>query len=275
LQDAMREVADEPGAVLASRSEAVGRVGRAAMPSRPSDRVLAAAGAAALTAGALAWLGPEPLAAPGVGAACAAVACGLLPRLGWLACAVTLVTWLAVAPAAGLAIVVALALAPVPLLLRRARGSWWSAPAVAAVLDVIGGGAAWLAVAGQAARPWHRAALGALGWWAVLAGRILGHGRGAWAGDSGRAWHEGVRAVVGDGAVIGVAGVWALAALLLPLFVRGRTFALDLVGAAVWGAGLAMGTQALAPDAGAAVLGAVLAGVLAVLVRASRAPAAA
>jgi eukaryotic-like serine/threonine-protein kinase len=185
------------------------------------------------------------------------------------------VTWLAVAPAAGLAVVVALALAPVPLLLRRARGSWWSAPAVAAVLDVIGGGAAWLAVAGQAARPWHRAALGALGWWAVLAGRILGHGRGAWAGDSGRAWHEGVRAVVGDGAVIGVAGVWALAALLLPLFVRGRTFALDLVGAAIWGAGLAVGTQALAPDAGAAVLGAVLAGVVAVLVRASRAPAAA
>jgi hypothetical protein len=36
-----------------------------------------------------------------------------------------------------------------------------------------------------------------------------------------------------------------------------------------------VGTQALAPDAGAAVLGAVLAGVLAVLVRASRAPAAA
>jgi eukaryotic-like serine/threonine-protein kinase len=170
---------------------------------------------------------------------------------------------------------VALALAPVPLLLRRARGSWWSAPAVAGVLDVIGGGPAWLAVAGQAARPWHRAALGALGWWAVLAGRVLGHGRGAWAGDSHGTWHDGVRAVVGDGAVIGVAGVWALAALLLPVFVRGRTFALDLVGAAIWGAGLAVGTQALAPDAGAAVLGAVLAGVLAVLVRASRAPVAA
>jgi hypothetical protein len=156
--------------------------------------------------------------------------------------------------------------------LRRARGSWWSAPAVTPLLDVIGGGAAWLAIAGQAARPWHRAALGALGWWAVLAGRVLGHGRGAWADDVGAAWREGVQPVVGDGTVVAVAGVWALAALVLPLFVRGRTFVHDLLGATVWGAGLAAGTQALAPDVGAAVLGATLAGVLAVLVRASRAP---
>ena len=190
LQDATRAVADDPGAVLASRTEAVGRAGRAALPSRPSERLIAAAGAAALTASALAWLGPEPLIAPGIGAAVAAAACALLPRLGWIACAVTLVAWLAV-PAGGIAIVVALALAPVPLLLRRARGSWWSAPAVAPVLDVIGGGAAWLAIAGQAARPWHRAALGALGWWAVLAGRVLDHGRGAWADHAHGAWHDG------------------------------------------------------------------------------------
>jgi hypothetical protein len=72
-----------------------------------------------------------------------------------------------------------------------------------------------------------------------------------------------------------VAGVWALAALLLPVFERGRSFSLDLLGALIWGGALAVGTQALAPDVGAAVLGAVLAGVLAVLVRASRAPAAA
>jgi eukaryotic-like serine/threonine-protein kinase len=274
LQDATRAVADDPGAVLASRSEAVGRAGRAALPSRPSDRLLAAAGAAALSASALAWLGPEPLIAPGIGAAVAAVACALLPRLGWIVCAVTLVAWLAV-PAGGIAIVLALALVPVPLLLRRARGSWWSAPAVAPVLDVIGGGAAWLAIAGQAARPWHRAALGALGWWAVLAGRVLDHGRGAWADSTHGAWHGGVRAVVGDGTLLGVAGVWALAALVLPLFVRGRAFAIDLLGAAIWGAGLAAGTQALTPDLGGAVLGATLAGVLAVLVRASRVPVAA
>src|SRR3954454_2270506 len=48
LQDAMRDVADEAGAVLASRTEAVGRVGAAAMPIRPSDRCVAACGAAAL-----------------------------------------------------------------------------------------------------------------------------------------------------------------------------------------------------------------------------------
>jgi eukaryotic-like serine/threonine-protein kinase len=270
LQDAMRDVADEPGAVLASRTEAVGRVGAAALPSRRSDRLLAACGAAALTASALAWLGLEPLVAPGIGAAVAGVTCALLPRLGWIACAVTLLAWLAV-PAGGIAIVVGLALAPVPLLLRRARASWWSAPAVTPLLDVIGGGAAWLAIAGQAARPWHRAALGALGWWAILAGRVLAHGRGAWADDTGLAWREGIEPVVGDGTLLAVAGVWALAALVLPLFVRGRAFAVDLVGAAAWGAALAAGTQALAPDVGAAVLGATLAGALAVLARASRA----
>jgi hypothetical protein len=63
----------------------------------------------------------------------------------------------------------------------------------------------------------------------------------------------------------------ALAALALPLFVRGRAFATDVLGALLWGGALAAGTQALAPDLGAAVLGATLAGVLAVLVRASRA----
>jgi len=270
LNDAMRDVADEAGAVLGSRTEALGRVGRTAMPSRPSDRVLAACAAAALTASALAWLGPEPLVAPGIGAAIAAVACALLPRLGWIAAAAVLISWLAV-PAGGLAVVVAMAVAPVPILLRRARGSWWSAPAVAAPLDVIGGGAAWLAVCGQAARPWHRLALGALGWWAVLAGRVLVHGRGAWADDPSQAWHLGVEPVVGDGLIVAVAGVWALAALVLPLLVRGRALGPDLVGAAVWGAALAAGTHALAPDIGAAVLGATLAGVLAVLIRASRA----
>jgi hypothetical protein len=271
LQEAMRDVADEAGAVLASRTEAVGRVGAAAMPSRPSDRFLSACGAAALAASALAWLGPAPLVEPGVGAAVAGVVCALLPRLGWIACAVLLLSWLSV-PAGGIAIVLALAVVPVPPLLRRARGSWWSAPAVTPLLDVIGGGAAWLAVAGQAARPWHRAALGALGWWAVLVGRVLGHGRGAWADDTGAAWREGIQPVVGDGRLLAVAGVWALAALVLPLFVRGRAFAYDLLGAAIWGAGLAAGTQALAPDMGAAVLGATLAGVLAVLIRASRPP---
>jgi hypothetical protein len=104
---------------------------------------------------------------------------------------------------------------------------------------------------------------------------VLGHGRGAWADDPSRAWQEGVQPIVGDGLILAVAGVWALAALALPLFVRGRALGPDLVGALVWGAALAAGTQALAPDIGAAVLGAALAGVLAVLVRASRASGAA
>jgi hypothetical protein len=270
LQAAMKQVEDEPGAVLASRTEAVGRVGSAAMPNRPSDRLIAAAMGAALAAAALQWLGPQPLVAPGIGAAVAGVMCGAAPRVGWLASAAVLIAWLAV-PAGGVALVLAAALAPVAVLLRRARGSWWSAPVIAPLLDLIGGGAAWLAIAGQAARPWHRSALGALGWWAVIAGRVIVHGRTAWADDPGAAWRKGVQPIVGDGSILAVGGVWALAALTLPVFVRGRAFALDVVGATVWAAGLAAGTQAIAPDAGAAVMGAVLAGVLAVLARASRA----
>jgi len=60
--------------------------------------------------------------------------------------------------------------------------------------------------------------------------------------------------------------------------VRGRAFALDLVGATAWAAGLASATQALAEATGGhggagvrgLVAGAVAAGVLAVAARASR-----
>jgi hypothetical protein len=64
--------------------------------------------------------------------------------------------------------------------------------------------------------------------------------------------------------------------MLLPVLVRGRSPALDLVGAAAWAATLAAATQALAqalllhPPRGL-VPGALLAGVVAVTARATRA----
>jgi hypothetical protein len=76
------------------------------------------------------------------------------------------------------------------------------------------------------------------------------------------------------GGVLAVAAWWALAAALLPVLVRGRTPALDLVAATTWAAALAAGTQAIAqalpwpgspPQVRGLVLGAVAAGLAAVV----------
>jgi eukaryotic-like serine/threonine-protein kinase len=64
--------------------------------------------------------------------------------------------------------------------------------------------------------------------------------------------------------------VWALAALVLPILVRGRLFAVDLVGATAWAAALGSATQAVAPGMRGLVAGAVVAGGVAVAARASR-----
>jgi hypothetical protein len=66
-------------------------------------------------------------------------------------------------------------------------------------------------------------------------------------------------------------GVWAVAALVLPLLVRGRALPVDVVGATAWAAGLA---AAMEGATGAAprglILGALGAGALALLIVASR-----
>jgi hypothetical protein len=80
--------------------------------------------------------------------------------------------------------------------------------------------------------------------------------------------------------VLVLALVWALFAAVLPLLVRGRALASDLVLTAVWAAGLAGATQAIAralpsdPHPYGLVAGAVVAGLIAVLCAASRGAAA-
>ena len=78
-----------------------------------------------------------------------------------------------------------------------------------------------------------------------------------------------------------IAVLWGALAVLLPVVVRGRSAAVDLLGAAGWAAGLATVTQALAagwanPDTASqphgVVVGALFAVVLAVGARASRGP---
>jgi hypothetical protein len=247
-------------------------------------RFAAAAAAAGLAAGALTWLGPDPPAESYAGAAVAAAAVLVLPRLGWLVMVAVLLAWLVVV-APGVALVVALAAAPVPLVLPR-RGTAWSAAALAPLLGAAGLAGMWPALAGQAARWPARAALGALGgWWLALAealtsqrlvsGPAPGVGaRGVWDGSALDAARDAVWPLLSAGALALVA-LWAAAAVLLPLLVRGRSAALDIVGAAAWAATLAAATQALAdalllaPPRGL-VLGALAAGAAAVAARATQ-----
>jgi serine/threonine protein kinase len=259
------------------------------VPAAPGGRRLlarfAAAGAAAgLAAAALTWLGPDPPAEAYAGAGVAGAAVLVLPRLGWLVMVAVLLAWLVVV-APGVAFVVAIAAAPVPLLLPR-RGTAWSAAALAPLLGVAGLAGAWPALAGQAARWPARAALGALGgWWLALAEALTSQHllsgpapgvavRDAWDGSALDAAREAVWPLLSAGA-LGLVALWAAAAVVLPLLVRGRSAALDLVGAAAWAATLAAATQALAesllldPPRGL-VAGAVAAGVIAVAARATR-----
>jgi hypothetical protein len=247
-------------------------------------RVGAAGAAAALAAAALAWLGPDPPLQAFAGAGIAGAAVLLLPRLGWLVMVAVVVAWLAIA-APGIALVVTLAAVPVPFLLPR-RGTAWSTPALGGLLGAVGLAGAWPALAGQASRWPARAALGALGgWWLALAEALTAHRlvagpapgvlpRGAWDESALRAARDAVWPLLTGGA-LALAALWALAAVLLPLLVRGRSAALDLVAAAGWAAALAAATQALSeallldPPRGLAA-GAVCGGVVAVAARAAR-----
>ena len=243
---------------------------------RTAARLLAGAAAGALTTGALAWMRPAPPLGPAAAGAAAAVGVAVLPRAGWLALAGALAAWLASAQRAGVAALVLAAALPTALLLRRG-GPLWSAPALAPVLGLAGLAGVWPALAGQVRRPWHRLALGALGgWWLALGEAIaddrlwLGPPRAAgWQADFGRAIDDIVVPIAGQGALL-LAGLWALAALVLPVVVRGRVFAVDLVAATAWAAALGSATQAVAPGLHGLVAGAVAAGGVAVAARASR-----
>jgi hypothetical protein len=100
--------------------------------------------------------------------------------------------------------------------------------------------------------------------------------RATWEGSAFDATQHAIAPLVAGGG-LALAALWGLAAALLPVLVRGRSAALDLVGVAAWAAALAAATQALAealvldPPRGL-VLGALLGAVIAVAVRAIAAP---
>jgi hypothetical protein len=270
LAAALQRVDDEPGTIAGGPLEPLAPV---APPTRTglAERAAAALLAAGLAAAALRWAAPAPPVAPLSGALATAIAILVLPRLAWLAFAAATIVWVADGSQADRAWLLAAAALPVGLLLRRAPSPAWSLPAAAPLLGLATAAGAFPALTGRVARPLHRAALGALGaWWLLLAEALLdrrlllGAPRAAGAGG----W-DAVTAVATSPA-IALAGVWAIAAVLLPLLVRGRLITVDLVAATAWAAGLAAATQgALGATPRGFVLGAIASGLLAIAVRAS------
>src|SRR5262249_15220241 len=147
-------------------------------------------------------------------------AIAVFPRVAWLAGAIGAVALLAPGETAGL---VAAAVVPVPLLLRR-HGTTWSLPAVAPALGALGLAAADPALALRLRGWFARASLGALGaWWLLLAEKALD-----------RTFLTGRE----DPLELLYVATFALAAAILPWLVRGRSLAPDVVLAAAWAGAL-------------------------------------
>jgi eukaryotic-like serine/threonine-protein kinase len=214
-----------------------------------------------------------------------------LPRAVWMGCALALIAWQIWVGRPGAALVLLAAATPLVLLPRRCGIAWLTA-ALAPLLGVVGLAGAFPALAGQRARAGERAALAALGyWWLVLAAPLLN--RNLWldttAGRPARAVWEGSLSsagthVLGPALSLGVlagAGIWAVAAALLPWVVRGRSATLDLVGAAAWSVALllafspryfGLSAHFVSTTPHGLVLGGLLGGALAVAARALRGP---
>jgi eukaryotic-like serine/threonine-protein kinase len=241
----------EPGLLGRRTSE------RPSLATRLAGRAAAGLLAGAIVVGAIETLGPEPSFSPLTAAAAVAMAVALLPRIGWLLGAAALCAWF-VSPDAdrqGTALVLAAAAAPIPFLLPRA-GLLWSVPVLAPFLGTVALGPVFVGIAALAPTPWRRAGLAAAGflWLAVgevLTGESLLFGvpdgalpRGDWEGSISAAASDALAPLV-SGPALAPAALWGAFAVLLPLVVRGRWLAVDLLGAALWTAGLVAAHVAL------------------------------
>jgi hypothetical protein len=221
------------------------------------QRVAAGLASGALVLGCLEGLGPDPSFSTLAAAGIAAVATAVLPRIGWLLALIGVCAWL-VSPEAdrqGTALLIAAAAAPVPFLLPRA-GLLWSVPALAPLLGTIALAPAFVGVAALAPTPARRAGLAAAGlWWLVLGEAITGRALLLGSPDGTLArihWEGSISAAAADALqplfttpALAPAAVWAAVAVVLPLVVRGRWLAVDLMGAAVCAAALVAAHVAL------------------------------
>jgi eukaryotic-like serine/threonine-protein kinase len=260
-------------------------------PSRRARPAIAAVTAAA----SLAAAEPVPPAHEDAAAAEPELAPAGLPRKLGLALSLAAIVWLCATGRAGVAVVLAAALAPLAAMpaerATRRVPAVWLAALLAPVLGLAGLAGAYPALAGQARRWRVRLLLGALGyWWLVLAEPLLARrlwlgapaglpARGAWEGSLASGLTHVVGPLLSTGTALG-ALLWGLAALVLPWVVRGASAATDLVAAVVWSALVVASAPAV--DAGlragshplprGAVLAAVLGGLIAVGARALRGP---
>ncbi len=134
-----------------------------------------------------------------------------------------------------------------PLLLPMIDPDAIALPGVAPLLGLIGLGPVYPALAGLTRGAAGRAVLGAVGYlwiaaWEELAHRTLLLGPVAdppahWKGSASTAISDVIAPLI-DGQVLAGAGIFAAAALVLPVLVRGRTPLLDAMGALIWAAGL-------------------------------------
>ena len=259
VQDAMPDLHHE-GSVPKPHPRHV-RLGVAieAIAARGPLGIAAAAGVAGLT---LAAMAATEAKGPGW-AYLLPVLCGALallwPRLGYLVGAVGLTAWLATdAALPGAALVVGLLAIPQALLLATAsRGA--ALPAASPLLGLAGVAPVYPALAGLAGRARDRFLLGACGyvWLAVAEAAwsrklLFGpehtapHG---WQSSVGGATRHLLLPLATDPAFWFGVVLWSVGALALGLVVRGRSAALDLIGATVWVAAL---VAALRLHAGAA-----------------------
>jgi eukaryotic-like serine/threonine-protein kinase len=247
--------------------------GRASQRLPSLARLLPALGVAALgLAGLIATGAPPPL-----------VALALVP--GALAAARTrpayalqlalVVLWLLIgAGDAGTATLVALLGAP--LFAPSIEPEAIALPGLAPLLGLLGLGPVYPALAGLTRGAAGRALLGAVGYlwiaaWEELAHRTLLLGPVAdppanWIGSASTAVSD-VVAPLFDASVLAGAAVFALAAVALPVLIRGRAPVLDALGALVWAAGLISALRLIAGGASPPDLlfGGLLAAVIAAL----------
>ena len=219
-----------------------------------------------------------------------------LPRQIWLACALALVAWQALAGRPGVALLAfaaLLALLVLPGERHSSRlGAGWLVAALAPALGLAGLAGAFPAIAGQATRWRERAALAALGyWWLSLAEPLLERrlwlapaagtpARAAWEGSFSLTATHVIGPMLDLGLLLG-ALLWAAGAAVLPWLVRGRSAARDLLAVTVWTAAIVAAAPALGgglsahaahPSPRGAVVGAILGALFVLAARALRGP---
>jgi eukaryotic-like serine/threonine-protein kinase len=120
-------------------------------------------------------------------------------------------------------------------------------PGLAPILGLIGLGPVYPALAGLTRGAAGRALLGGIGYLWIAAWEELSHSTlllgpvadppAHWKGSASTAFSDVIAPLI-DGSVLAAAGIFAAAALVLPVLVRGRTPLLDGLGALIWAAGL-------------------------------------